>query len=54
MKELDLFSLQKRRLRRDVIVIFLRLKGQGEDDRLLSMFIESKRRNNVLIEARWI
>lgn len=54
MKEVDLFSLRKRRLRRDVIPIFSRLKGQENGDRLLSMFTESKRRKTVVLEARWI
>ncbi|KAK4820864.1 hypothetical protein QYF61_007869 [Mycteria americana] len=44
MKEVDLFSLQKRRLRREVIAIFSHLKGQEDDDRLFSMFTKSKRR----------
>lgn len=44
MKEVDLFSLQNGRLRRDVIAIFSHLKGQENDDRLLSMFTKSKRR----------
>lgn len=53
MKEVDLFSLQKSRLRRDVIPISSHLKGQENGDQLLSMFTESKRKT-VLLEARWI
>lgn len=43
MKEVDLFSLQKKRLR-DVIAIFSHLKGQEEEDQLLSVFTKREKR----------
>ena len=57
LKELDMFSLQKRRLRGDMIALFKYLKGchteEGQD--LFSILPECRARNNglKLQEARF-